>query len=357
MTRRVLVARLDSVGDVILAGPAVRAVAAGRAGEPTEVWMLCSPQGAPAARLLPGVHRVLTWSCPWINDPPPPVTREHQGELSDLLAEARADESVILTSFHQSPLPLAMLLRLAGVTRITGASVDFAGSLLDIRLRPGEDFPEDQPEPLRALGIAQAAGFALADGDDGRLALRPPVDTLRITGPAPYVVVHPGAAVPARTWPPDHFRQAVRQLAEAGIRAVVTGGPAERDLTAFVADGVGRDLGGRTGLAELAGVVARADVIITGNTGPAHLAAAAGTPVVSLFSPVVPAIRWAPHGVAVELLGDQQAACRGTRARVCPVPGHPCLTNVTPAEAVQATLRLRDTNVKATSAPRGEGGA
>jgi ADP-heptose:LPS heptosyltransferase len=302
--------------------------------------MLCSPQGAPAARLLPGVHRVLTWSCPWINDPPPPAAWANTDELLELVAEAAPDEAVILTSFHQSPLPLALLLRLAGVARITGASVDFAGSLLDVRLRPGEDFPEDQPEPVRALRIAAAAGYPLAEGDEGRLALRPPVDTVAITGHQPYVVVHPGAAVPSRTWPAGHYRQAVRLLADAGIHAVVTGGPSERSLTSLVAGGVGQDLGGRSTLAELAGVIARAEAIITGNTGPAHLAAAAGIPVVSLFSPVVPAIRWAPYGVPVELLGDQQAACRGTRARVCPIPGHPCLSDVTPTDVVHATLRL-----------------
>ena len=72
--RRVLVARLDSVGDVLLAGPAVRAVAAGRDGEPSAVSLLCGPQGAPAAERLPGVAQVLVWSCPWIANPAPPVT-------------------------------------------------------------------------------------------------------------------------------------------------------------------------------------------------------------------------------------------------------------------------------------------
>ena len=70
---------------------------------------------------------------------------------SSYVRNSRITEAVILTSFHQSPLPLALLLRLAGVERITGASTDYAGSLLDVRLRPGEDFPEDQPEPVRAL--------------------------------------------------------------------------------------------------------------------------------------------------------------------------------------------------------------
>ncbi|HEY0636056.1 MAG TPA: glycosyltransferase family 9 protein, partial [Pseudonocardiaceae bacterium] len=77
-----------------------------------------------------------------------------------------------------------------------------------------------------------------------------------------------------------------------------------------------------------------------GNTGPAHLAAAVGTPVVSLFAPVVPAARWAPHGVPVVLLGDQDAPCRGSRARECPVPGHPCLDGVPPSAVLAAVRSL-----------------
>jgi ADP-heptose:LPS heptosyltransferase len=340
--RRVLVARLDSVGDVLLAGPAVRAVAAGRDGAPAEVSLLCGPQGAPAARRLPGVGQVLEWSCPWIVDPAPPVSQTGLDELSALLAASGADEAVILTSFHQSPLPLALLLRLNGFRRITGASVDFAGQLLDVRLRPGEDFPEDQPEPVRALTIAQAAGYRLPAGDSGRLAVRPGPDVSALVGDPPYVVVHPGAAVPSRAWPVESAARTVRLLAGAGLRVLVTGGSRERALTAQVAAAGGEDLGGRTDLAELSTVLRRAQVTIAGNTGPAHLSASVGTPVVSLFSPVVPAVRWAPYGVPVELLGDQDAACRGTRARTCPVPGHPCLSSVTPEEVVEACLRLID---------------
>ena len=75
-----------------------------------------------------------------------------------------------------------------------------------------------------------------------------------------------------------------------------------------------------------------------GNTGPAHLAAAVGTPVVSLFAPVVPAARWQPWGVPMILLGDQDAACRGSRSRLCPTPGHPCLSTVSP-RLVAAAVR------------------
>jgi ADP-heptose:LPS heptosyltransferase len=339
--RRVLVARLDSAGDVLLAGPAVRAVAAGDHGDsPNDVVMLCGPQGTAAAKLLPGVVDVITWRAPWIIDPAPAPTAALMAELQDAVVRADVDEAVILTSFHQSPLPLALLLRLAGIHRIAGASVDYAGSLLDVRLRPGEDFPEDQPEAERALGIAEAAGYALPSGDDGRLQVDNLQDADALVGDGPYVVVHPGASVPARAWPPLHHAAAVELLTAAGHRVVVTGGPDERELTATVAGPEALDLGGRTDLATLGSVLAGATVVITGNTGPAHLAAAVGTPVVCLFSPVVPAVRWAPYRVPVELLGDQDAACALSRARICPVQGHPCLSNVSPEDVVDAAVRL-----------------
>ncbi len=340
---RVLVARLDSVGDVLLAGPAARAVANGRradGGSPNDVVVLCGPQGESAARLLPEVSDVFAWDSPWITNPAPPVTGQRVDSLVGFVRNSRITEAVILTSYHQSPLPLALLLRLAGVERITGASTDYAGSLLDVRLRPGEDFPEDQPEAVRALGIARAAGFRLREGDDGKLMVKDPPDVRNLVGEEPYVVVHPGASVPARAWPPLHHAAAVELLEGAGHRVVVTGGPGETELTATVAGPSGIDLGGLTDLQSLAGVLARAEAVVTGNTGPAHLAAAVGTPVVSLFSPVVPAVRWAPYGVPLELLGDQNAPCRLSRARICPVPGHPCLGSVSPEQVVDAVARL-----------------
>jgi ADP-heptose:LPS heptosyltransferase len=340
MTRRVLVARLDAVGDVLLAGPAIRAAAAVAA-----VHLLCGRAGAPAGRLLPGVAQVHEWDCPWIANPPRPADQDAQRELDAILAAVRPDEVVILTSFHQSPLPLALLLRLAGVGRITGASVDYAGSLLDVRLRPGEDFPESQSEVARDLAVVRAAGFEIPAGDVGRLAVVAGADVRSLTGPGPYVVVHPGATVPARRWPAEHHAELVRRLARSGVDVVVTGGPGERELTRFVAGASAVDLGGRTDLAQLAAVLAGADAVVVGNTGAAHLAAAVGTPVVSLFSPVVDERCWRPYGVTSVVLGRVDTPCAGSRARECPVPGHPCLADVSPAEVLDAVLSIRPTPV------------
>ena len=327
----VLVARLDNAGDVLLQGPLVRAVAAGA----ERVVFLAGPAGAEAAALLPGVDEVWTWACPWILGDPPPVDAADLAAVTARVRDLAPDEAVVSTSFHQSPLPLALLLRAAGVPRISATSVDYPGSLLDVRHLVGDDLPE----PERALSLARAAGFDLPDGDDGRLAVRRPLP--RTPHEPGYVVLHPGASVPARAWPAERCAEAVEALAGAGHRVLVTGGPGERALTAAVAGARGTDLGGATTLPEMAALLDGAAAVVVGNTGPAHLAAAVGTAVVSLFSPVVPAVRWAPYGVPTVLLGDQDAPCRDTRARVCPVPGHPCLTSVTAADVVAAVEKLR----------------
>jgi ADP-heptose:LPS heptosyltransferase len=242
---------------------------------------------------------------------------------------------------------------MAGVATIAAVSVDYPGSLLDVRHRVDEDIHEVE----RGLSLAATLGYRLPEGDDGRLAVRRDrvADAPELEGP--YVVVHPGASAPARAWAPERHAALVDALVERGRRVVVTGGADERSLTSLVAGGrrapegsgeprggapVDRvvDLGGRVDLAGLAEVLAGAEVVVVGNTGPAHLAAAVGTPVVSLFSPVVPAARWRPWGVPLVLLGDQDAACAGSRARVCPLPGHPCLDGVAAAEVVAAVGRL-----------------
>ncbi|MCI2240674.1 glycosyltransferase family 9 protein [Paenibacillus sp. TRM 82003] len=331
---RILAARLDNDGDVLLTGPAVRALAA--AGT---VDVLASPSGAGAARLLPGVADVLVFDPPWSGFSPAPVDAD---AVQDLVARVRGggyDEAVVFTSFHQSPLPLALLLRLAGVRRISATSEDYPGSLLDVRHRREGTQRADVGEAEAALDLAAAAGFGLPAGDDGRLRVlttAAPPDGL----PDSYVVVHPGASVPARAPLPGQAAGIVEALVHAGRDVVVTGGPGERELTAAVAGGRAVDLGGRTDLPGLAAVLAAAEAVVVGNTGPAHLAAAVGTPVVSLFAPVVPAARWAPHGVPHVLLGDQSAPCRGTRARECPVPGHPCLAGVSAREVVAAVDAL-----------------
>jgi ADP-heptose:LPS heptosyltransferase len=325
---RVLAVRLDNDGDVLLAGPAIRALAAGA----ERVTLLCGPRGRQAAALLPGVDEVLVWRAPWIDPEPQPVDGAAAEALIERVADERVDMAIVFGSFHQSPLPTALLLRLAGVPWIGATSVDYPGSLLDLRHRIDDDVHEVE----RSLDLVRAAGFPLAAGDAGELRVTAVADSGVADG---AVIVHPGASVPARAWAPERNAELVRALVAAERRVVVTGGPDERELTAFVAGSDALDLGGETDFRGLAGVIAGAAAIVVGNTGPAHLAAAVGTPVVSLFAPTVPAVRWRPWFVRHELL-HVDVPCAGCRARACPVPGHPCLGGVEVADVVAAVDRL-----------------
>lgn len=360
MRPHTLIVRADGCGDVLLTGPAVRAVAA-RAGL---VTYLTSPQGAAAAHLLPGVDAVMVARLPWIDAEPEALDRDEVLALIGRIALADVDEAVIFTSFHQSPLPTALLLRMAGVARVGAISVDYPGSLLDVRAVVDDDLHEVQ----RSVALAAAAGYPAPPGDDLRLAVRtgdlPPPP--RWLPDAPYVVVHPGASVPARAWAPSRQASLVTILAASGWPVVVTGGRAERALTARVSAGVGLcdtparhwppddaddravgptlgrvvNAGGRTDLAELAVVLGGAAAVVVGNTGPAHLAAAVGAPVVSVYAPTVPAGRWRPWMTPHIILGYQDIGCGGCRARSCPVAGHPCIDSVDAPSVVAAVNEL-----------------
>jgi len=98
VTPHVLVVRLDSAGDVLLTGPAVRAVAAGA----RRMTYLCGPRGRAAAGLLPGVDHIVVHRAPWIDPEPEPVSAALTAALIEDLAGRAIDQAIILTSFHQS---------------------------------------------------------------------------------------------------------------------------------------------------------------------------------------------------------------------------------------------------------------
>jgi ADP-heptose:LPS heptosyltransferase len=333
--RRVLIVRLDSVGDVLLAGPAVAVAAASAA-----VDLLCSSRGRPAADLLPGVERTIVYDAPWILQPPPPVTLDGlRGVVGDL-APRRYDAAAILTSSHQSALPTAMLLRLAGVPRLAAVSNDYPGSLLDHRLRGDPDLHEVE----RALAVIGMLDFEV--GDPATHHLR--VDVEPASPVAGRVVIHPGAAAVARTLTPTRWRAAASELTRRGYEVLVTGTRAEAAACATVAGPTGRPpiLLGPSNLRRLAEVIGTAGVVVAGNTGPSHLAAAMGRPVVVAFPPTVPPNRWRPWGVPHVLLGDLNVPCAGCRSTRCPLVEQICLSGVRPEDVADAVEQLevaRDT--------------
>ena len=111
--------------------------------------------------------------------------------------------------------------------------------------------------------------------------------------PTGCTIVHPGAAAPSRRWPAERFAAVARLLATAGHDVLVTGGPGEQELAAAVAGAAGVHCLTGLELTDLLALIGRARLVISGDTGVAHVAAAYEVPTVTLFGPVSPA-RWGP---------------------------------------------------------------
>jgi ADP-heptose:LPS heptosyltransferase len=157
---------------------------------------------------------------------------------------------------------------------------------------PGPAWCADEHEVRRWCRLVSEGLGVAADPDALDLAVPPVPPPVRDAA-----VVHPGAAFPGRRWPPQRFADVARHLASAGCDVRITGGPAEVPLARAVASAAGLDedavLAGRTSTLELAAVVASARVVVSGDTGVAHLATAYRRPSVVLFGPVSPAL-WGP---------------------------------------------------------------
>ncbi|MDQ4093420.1 MAG: glycosyltransferase family 9 protein [Actinomycetota bacterium] len=175
-----------------------------------------------------------------------------------------------------------------------------------------------------------------ADPSDLGLA-RPPVSS-----PVPAaVVVHPGCAFVARRWPAQRYAVVARELARTGLPVVVTGNAGERRLARWVAAAAGLPqrfvLAGRTGLAQLAALVADASLVVCGDTGIAHLATAYGTPSVVLFGPVSPQ-HWGPPPQRPQHVA-LWAGSTGDTFADRPDPG---LLRITTADVLTATTTARE---------------
>jgi ADP-heptose:LPS heptosyltransferase len=194
----------------------------------------------------------------------------------------------------------------------------------------GPTWEEEEHEVHRWCRLLRHYGVD-ADPCDLSLAV-PPVAVQR-----GVTIVHPGAKSPARRWPAARYAAVAKTLAAAGHRVVVTGSPAEEDLAVRVAGQAGLPgaavLAGRTGLGELAALVAHARLVISGDTGIAHLATGYGTASVVLFGPMPPA-RWGPPARPYH-----RAIWHGTEAEPGDAPGpgiHPALLWISAGEVLTA---------------------
>lgn len=350
---RVLAIRLDAAGDVVMTTPALRALK--RAGI-RHLALLTSTSGEAAARLLPELDEIIVHEAAWMKpaekgrnaDDAPDEAAADVRELVDRLREGHFDGAVIFSVNSQSPLPAAVLCLLAGIGRRLAHCRENPYALLTDWVPDPEVVAPIRHEVRRQLDLLAAVGIEAADEhlsihvpDTASRSVRARLDALGIADRPAWVAVHPGASAASRRYPPEQFGTALADLhARTGWPVVYTGDAAERDLVETVRDaagGVGTSLAGQLSFPELAALVAVAPLLITNNTGPAHLAAAVATPVVDLYA--LTNLQHTPWAVPSRIL-SVDVPCRGCLRSVCPLGHNICLRGVEPAQIVAATLDL-----------------
>jgi len=258
---RLVVLRALGLGDFLTGVPAYRAL---RAAFPEHETVLAGPAVlAPLVALTGAIDRVLPVGelepVAWTGTPPDVAVDLHgNGPASHRVVESLAARRTMLYASPQAP---------------------------DVN---GPWWAPVEHEVVRWCRLLEWYGIRTDPGD---LSLAPPA----AAGPAGVIVLHPGAASTGRRWPADRFAAVARALTRDGHRVVVTGSPAERSLARSVADGAELPPGAVpvTGLLDLAALVASARAVVCNDTGVSHLATAYGTPSVTLFGPVSPAL-WGP---------------------------------------------------------------
>lgn len=318
--QHILLMRTDHLGDMLLTLPMATAI---KTAWPTcRISVLASAANAAAAGHHPHVDHVEI-------DPQESKDSNLTGvrELAHRLRALQCDAAVIV---HPTPR-LAVAAYLARIPNRVGTAFRAYSILFNRRVRQhrrgvtGKHEAELNIELLQALGIeaspAQPSPWRI-DGEDrewvGQLLQECGLEPQR------FAVLHPGSAGSAMNWAAEQYAQLGRALAATGTSVAITGGPGEVALTRQVVDAIGPtavDLGGRMNLAQLAALLAQAAVYVGSSTGPTHLAAAVGTPVVGLYPPLRSTLpqRWRPLGNDVVIVqpevGQVCDKCLGDR---CP---------------------------------------
>lgn len=311
--RRIVVLRALGLGDLLTGVPALRAL---RAAHPAADITLAAPSVlAPLAELSGAVDGVADFD--WTRAPTAsPLPRALHGADLAVDLHGRGPEST-------------RLLLAAGPARFIGFTHPEVPATAGL-----PRWRADEHEVPRWCRLLSECGIPADPGPARLLLRRPPV-----AAPASRaVIVHPGAGAAARRWPPERWAAVARRLAGDGWLVVVTGSGAERELAQRVAAEAGlppgRVLAGRTSLSALAALTADAALVLSGDTGMAHLAAAYRRPAVTLAGPVPPRL-WGPppHPRHVVLWAGRPGDPHGAQ----PDPG---LAELTVREVLGAARRV-----------------
>jgi ADP-heptose:LPS heptosyltransferase len=343
--RRILLLRLERIGDLLMSAAAIESVRA-HAPDATIDLVVGSWNRAIAERIR-GIDRVETLDAPWLARG---AAAAGVGRLVSAAWSWRARGYDLAINF-EGDIRSHALIALGGARRRIGFAMAGGGPLLTdvVEHRPDRHTADNAAALVTAAfpdgpGPSPGAGFRLDVPDDARRAARD------LVGAHPrYLVVHASGGRAIKQWDLDRFAAATTNIARAlDATVVLSGAPGDAPLTTQVkallpADVAVVDLTGRPDLLVLAAVLEGARLVLTGDTGPMHLAAAVRAPVVAVFGPSMP-VRYAPRSTAHRVVRIDLwcAPCNMIRKPPERCQGHTpdCLAGVTVDAVTAAALSL-----------------
>jgi predicted lipopolysaccharide heptosyltransferase III len=356
---RILLVRLRQIGDVVFTTPAIHALR--RRFPDAHLSYLVEPAAAPIVEHNPHLDEVIVAARQ-------PGVRGFLGDLA-LGRRLRAGRYDLAIDFHGGPRA-SLLTWLSGAPDRLGYEIAGRGWMYTRRVaRPRQlrarHSVENQWDLLAPLGVAppDRSAFPMEMPADPAAAAAV-ADRLTRAGVSAghrLVVLHTSAGNPFRRWPAAHFADLVAALASAdpSRRIIVSSGPSERDAAArVIADAQAQLPAGRSSqvlscgefsLAELRALLDRASLYIGGDSGPLHVAAATGVPIVGLYGPTLPArsAPWRAPALITESIDAGPLSCRPCDQRTCEPGDFRCLTTISVAQVREAAERALVRGVQA----------
>ncbi len=344
---KLLAIRLDSAGDVLMCGPALRALHE----HGHHLTLLTSAAGALAGARIDGVADLIRWAAPWMKASAPAAANAVPA-MAAVLRRYDFDGAVIFTSYSQSALPAALLCQMAGIPLRLAYCRENPYQLLTHWVRDSEPEQQLRHEVERQVDLVAELGcrpssmrLSLRIGTQDRAAARAALAEAGIDAAGHWILLHPGASAPARRYPPERWRAAALLLTQhVRLPLVFAGGSDDIERVNEIVRGESEgsatrwpSLAGRLDFGALAALVSMARVLVACNSAPAHLAAATRTPVVDLYALTNP--QHTPWQVRHRLL-YRSVPCHNCGRSVCPLGHQRCLATVEPHEILQAVREL-----------------
>lgn len=320
---RILVIRPGGIGDAVLQAQVINSVK--KFSSKIHISILAECRNEDVFSLVPGVDEVFCYN--------------RLGEFFQVL-RSHYDVVIDTEQWYRLSAVAARLVR-------SPVKIGFASNERRRMFTHGVQYDQEAYEPDNFASLLKPLGIDCRR-DVGAVTLELPFQAvakasqlLQPLGSDSFVVVFPGASIPEKRWGAERFSEVARKLIKDGYRIVVVGGKEDRADGDVIVEVGGLNIAGTTTLAETAAVIARSSLVLCGDSGVLHIAAALDIPTVSLFGPSN-ALKWAPRGdihiVVSHPLPCSPCSMFGTILQ-CPIDAR-CIKDITPEEVIEAIGRL-----------------